>query len=789
MGCCASKDKEKNIEVDLVGRKKTTDCVCCIVFFIFWILFLTIFVLGLFHGQPENIIYGIDYQGHSCGDPKLFPGSKANNCTKGSPCSAIYYPKLAEDASASAKSGQVVAFGLCLPKCPREHSVVCSYDYHDTYGLPEVDSVIPCKTDDYKKQHEELCSNCWVVPLNTTSIFHRCVFIEPSTEEQNEYCTYPVGSSNPLDPTYIDPKSSACLTKDVVTMVTKTQIQDSAMISSQLKQISGSFSSWIEDITNGYIVILIICAIALVFGIVFLSLLSTCSTVLMWIVIVLIVLVSLVLTIFCFYKANMMNLDDIVQYTSDFFNDTWNVDLGVNTTVPISDLIDTSFLPTSFGVEAWTWCAWIMLVLFIIIFVLSCALGSYVHTSSAIIKEATKSLTAMPCMLICPIMVAIGTAIILLFFVVSSVLMVSSDLTLSQAVNSMIGSIDKVADINNTAYICDDLVNKVNCTMLPDFLTGSSTLNYITVIINLFGFYWNIEFIEGICLMTIAGAVGKWYFTKLNEKGRKENVGNKTVFQAFNTVIRCHLGSVAFGSCIIAIVKVLRAILLWIEGQQKKQVTGMSFSKCFFKCCSCCLWCLEKCLKYISANAYILVITRGKNFCSACVQSFGLLLLNIGQVTLLNTFSSIFMFLGKVLSAAICGVSAYYIIDYLPSFNISGLKTITDPFPVVVICVIIGYIIAACFTSVYDMTIDTILLCYCEDKDFFKERNNRYCTKGLRQTVGEQDKEVELPKGHNNNNNQLPPQQMYAQPIPQQPQYNNYQQGGYPSQTIFPNAN
>ena len=38
--------------------------------------------------------------------------------------------------------------------------------------------------------------------------------------------------------------------------------------------------------------------------------------------------------------------------------------------------------------------------------------------------------------------------------------------------------------------------------------------------------------------------------------------------------------------------------------------------------CKCCLWCLEKCIRYISKNAYILTAMFGYNFCkSSCKES------------------------------------------------------------------------------------------------------------------------------------------------------------------------
>lgn len=53
-------------------------------------------------------------------------------------------------------------------------------------------------------------------------------------------------------------------------------------------------------------------------------------------------------------------------------------------------------------------------------------------------------------------------------------------------------------------------------------------------------------------------------------------------------------------------------------------------------------------MKYLSRNAYILVITRGTNFWKSSVTSFGLLASNIGTVTVLKSLSTLFIWMGKL---------------------------------------------------------------------------------------------------------------------------------------------
>jgi len=49
-------------------------------------------------------------------------------------------------------------------------------------------------------------------------------------------------------------------------------------------------------------------------------------------------------------------------------------------------------------------------------------------------------------------------------------------------------------------------------------------------------------------------------------------------------------------------------------------------------CCSCCLWCLEKCMKFVNNQAYIQIALTGDSFCDAAKRAFWLILRNIGEI-------------------------------------------------------------------------------------------------------------------------------------------------------------
>ena len=94
--------------------------------------------------------------------------------------------------------------------------------------------------------------------------------------------------------------------------------------------------------------------------------------------------------------------------------------------------------------------------------------------------------------------------------------------------------------------------------------------------------------------------------------------------QAIRTTIRYHLGTVAFGSLIIAIIKTIRTVLAYIQRQAKKSKNKVL--EYIMMCLQCFMWCLEKIMKFINKHAYIITAIYGHGFCRSAGKAFWLLL-------------------------------------------------------------------------------------------------------------------------------------------------------------------
>ncbi|KAK3090735.1 hypothetical protein FSP39_014173, partial [Pinctada imbricata] len=287
----------------------------------------------------------------------------------------------------------------------------------------------------------------------------------------------------------------------------------------------------------------------------------------------------------------------------------------------------------------------------------------------ALFHEAGDCIGNMPCLLLQPL----WTFIILIFFFVYWVIIL--------------------------AFLSTSEKREVDANGFVKY-TEHETVSYLWWY-HLIGLIWTSEFIIACQQLVVSGAVATWYFT------RDKNTVRCPIGNAMKLLISHHLGSVAFGAFIITLVKLPRWILMYL--QKKFKNSENECAKYCLKCCICCLWCLEKCLKYLNQNAYTVIAIRGSNFCSSAKKAFMTLVSNALRVAAINSVGDFILFLGKIGVMASTAAVGIFWLKTKPELNYYAV-------PVLLVCVF-AYFIAHCFLSVYEMVIDALLLCFCEDVD------------------------------------------------------------------------
>jgi len=326
-----------------------------------------------------------------------------------------------------------------------------------------------------------------------------------------------------------------------------------------------------------------------------------------------------------------------------------------------------------------------------------CCLRKRIALAIGITKEAAKCIAAMPLIILFPILQVLALIIFVIPWFIYCLYLGSS------------GEMETVGGARQMVY--DDTTFKAGWYMI-------------------FVYYWSSEFIIAIGQIIIALAVSTWYFTR-----DKAKIGSQTVIWSFRQGAHYHWGTAAFGSLIIAIIKTIRAAVKYI---QKKAAKSRFKKVVMVVLCAidCCLWCIEKCMKFINKNAYIQTAIFGHSFCKAARCAFFLILRNIARIAALSIVSGFVLLLGKLVITAGATFLCYVCLAYGPEAD--NLNYIWLP---LVFTAIIAFYVAAMFNEVWGMAMSTILQCFCADEEIYKgDKDAMYAGNDLKATVSNSNK-------------------------------------------------
>lgn len=226
----------------------------------------------------------------------------------------------------------------------------------------------------------------------------------------------------------------------------------------------------------------------------------------------------------------------------------------------------------------------------------------------------------------------------------------------------------------------------------------------------LFVFFWSSEFIVASGQLTLAISFSRWYFTPRKGAGFAPNL-----FASMSITFFKHAGTVAYGSLIIAIIRFIRAVLMYVHKKLKNSGTSNKCIDAAMCCCQCCMACVERCLKFINKNAYIQTAIFGYSFCKACREAFFLILRNAARLSAVGLVSTLSIMLCKLVIIAGIGVSSFFLMETLYGDEVWSIVAIS-----IFIC-LIAYFVVNMFMETIDMAISTLFQCFVADEEMYPE--------------------------------------------------------------------
>ncbi|CRK86749.1 CLUMA_CG000582, isoform A [Clunio marinus] len=214
--------------------------------------------------------------------------------------------------------------------------------------------------------------------------------------------------------------------------------------------------------------------------------------------------------------------------------------------------------------------------------------------------------------------------------------------------------------------------------------------------INFIAFFWFASFILGCQHFIIASTVCQWFFT------RAKTELNSPIKRAFSHLLNFHIGSVCLGSIIITIARIIRMILESIINSAKKSENAVA--KIAALCFSFIMEQLEQFLQYLVRNGYIIVALDGTPLFDSGKKAFELMKKNLVDVVALNQIGDFVLVLGRLFVVLISGFVCFEL-----------TMELNYPWIPITLAVIFSFLVVHCFMTVFEMTLDTIFICFCED--------------------------------------------------------------------------
>ncbi|XP_073443657.1 choline transporter-like protein 2 isoform X2 [Dendrobates tinctorius] len=652
-----------------IHNRGCTDILCCILIVLAIIAYVAVGIVAWTYGDPRKVIYPTDSKGQFCG--------QAGTPYEKKPY--LFYFNIMKCASPLVLlEFQCPTPQICVEKCPdrfltyigvaaaQEH-----FDYYKQFCREGFNNFTKSQVEVFRDR------DCPAMITPSKPFTRRCF---PAINIQKGVVM--VGNSTTFDDGRDDRQRNVT---DLVEGAKKANVVLEA------RQVAMKI---FEDYTVSWYWIILGLVIAMLISLIFVVLLRFLAGIMVWVMIVLVIAVMGYGIFHCYMEY--------ARLKGTAGSDVKLTDIGFQ-----SDLRIYLHLRQ-------TWLAFmiILCIMEVVIILLLIFLRKRIMIAIALIKESSRAVGHVMCSLVFPLFTFLLVCLCIAYWAITAVFLSTSNEAIYKVFNETqcdyAGKTCNPETFNTTniSRICPD------ATCQFAFYGGETYYHkYLIVfqIYNAFMFLWLANFVIALGQVTLAGAFASYYWAFK----KPDDMPAFPIFSSLGRALRYHTGSLAFGSLILAIVQLIRILLEYLDHKLKG-----ADNKCarFLLCClKCCFWCLEKFIKFLNRNAYIMIAIYGTNFCTSARNAFFLLMRNIVRVAVLDKVTDFLLFLGKLLVVGCVGILAFF-------FFTHRIRVIQDTAPtlnyywVPILTVVIGsYLIAHGFFSVYAMCVDTLFLCFCED--------------------------------------------------------------------------
>ncbi|XP_046448873.1 choline transporter-like protein 2 isoform X1 [Daphnia pulex] len=656
-----------------VKNRSCTDIFCLIIFIAFLVGWGIIGFYGFTLGDPQRLLHPTDSNGKICG---------VDETVKDKP--NLFYFDLTRCADPSIFITGCPTPQVCVKSCPTENFLAIASAAEK--GDELIKTKLKCKENVTLSQFsvkqlvdQGLCASYY---LQSEPIAGRCI---PSLTNMT---TDSIIFSNPA-------------VREVPIPI--EDIVNGTIFLAQLLSAGQTFDRIFQDYSETWWIILIGLAVSMIISLFWIVLMRFAAGFMVWLSILAILALQGFGFWYCFTRYT-----ELKEFPG-----------GNNQT--LAQIAFTTNLGTYLELKE-TWLAFVIIlgISMVVIVLMLIFLRNRIRIAIALIGHASKAVASLMSTLVFPIFPWVFQVLVIGYFGAVALYAASIGKSTFKVVGpdnmtttncSCTSVIDSVGTCIPLGFeqICSSQCPGAICKF---FETGGNFYVTVLQIYNLFGLFWGLFFVSALSEMVLAGAFASWYWAF--DKSR--DVPFYSLTNSFFRTIFYHMGTVAFGSLIIAIIRSVRVLLEYLD-RKVREYSDTSCSRAMMCLCKCCFWMLEKFMRFVNRNAYVLCAINGTGFCESASEAFSLLLRNVVRVAVLDKVTDFLLFIGRLVIVTSVGILSFYVFtnrihyinEYLPP---------THYYMVPIITTVLGaYFISGLFFSVYAMAIDTIFICFLQDTE------------------------------------------------------------------------
>ncbi|XP_009408146.2 choline transporter protein 1 isoform X1 [Musa acuminata AAA Group] len=642
-------------------NRKCRDLVFLVIFIAFWVAMIVNSSFGFNQGNPLRLTYGLDYKGNVCGNRHAKPDLRELMVRYWLNPNQVYLSGIE-----NSQFNLADARSICLMECPvpSEDGLNWVCDYPEGDIRLAMDDWINRDYDYYEFLTSEMRNSslqlqgpCYPVIFPSVNVYWSCQFIARASNVSLKHWQQ-MGGVN-IDENIIIDKT----------------------IHRAINSPSPVLKRYVADIGKAWPVLIVCGGILPVFlSVIWLLMIRHFVAGMTWITVILFNALVISVTMFYYTKAGWIG------------NDALSVVIGEH---------DPYIHISGREINHIRAVAVLMTIVMIIAFLSSLAIIRRILIATSVLKVAAKVIGEVQALIIFPILPYVILAVFYMFWFSAALHLFSSGQILRN-------------DCSGNCCSFDLKSNKINCDNCCGYRIHYTRNIGISILFHLFGCYWATQFIIACSSTVIAGSVASYYWARGEIS---QEIPFLPVFSSMKRLLRYSLGSVALGSLVVSIVEWVRFILEALRRRLRHSDPApvTCIGKFMSSSSQCCLGCIDWIIKSVNRNAYIMIAITGKGFSKASAIATGLIMNNILRIGKVNVIGDVILYLGKLCVSLFCALFAFLMLD-THKYKSAHNKISSPLFPVLVTWGL-GYIVATLFFAVVEMSIDTIILSFCQDAE------------------------------------------------------------------------